>query len=165
MTSFDLDWVFLVSELFLYNFCQNVPNFIPGAIFGKNVENYKISCSGNGNPAPKMKKNMKMMPIPVDFRMSRLFRFIPFYSAFILPWGHVRSRELSRYFWPYFTWLTSDWIFKMFNSCIFEKKSLKTKLKNYKTELNSLRRGLIRSRTFENTQHRSFLFRDLFQKF
>ena len=43
-------------------------------------------------PAPKMKKNMKMMPIPVDFRMSRLFRFIPFYSAFILQMG---SREVT----------------------------------------------------------------------
>ena len=92
--------------------------------------------------APKMKKNMKMMPIPVDFRMSRLFRFIPF----IRLQGHVRSREPLL---TLFHVIDVGFNFGNVQFLHFWEKSLKMKLKNYKTELNSLRRGLIRSRTFK----------------
>lgn len=92
--------------------------------------------------APKMKKNMKLMPIPVDFRMSRLFRFIPF----IRLQGHVRSREPLL---TLFHVIDVGFNFGNVQFLHFWEKSLKMKLKNYKTELNSLRRGLIRSRTFK----------------
>ena len=78
----------------------------------------------------------------VDFRMSRLFRFIPF----IRLQGHVRSREPLL---TLFHVIDVGFNFGNVQFLHFWEKSLKMKLKNYKTELNSLRRGLIRSRTFK----------------
>ena len=99
----------------LINLCQNVPDFIPGAIFGKNVEkNYKISCSGNGNPPQRWRKTWKWCQFLLIFEChdcSVSFRSF----ACRVTWGHVN------HFWPYFTWLTSDSILEMFNFCIFEK--------------------------------------------
>ena len=156
---------FLVSE-FYFLFLSKCTEFYSRCYFWQKCKKIiKSHVPETGIPPQRWRKTWKWCQFLLIFEChgcSVSFRSI---RRSFCKWGHVRSRELSRYFWPYFTWLTSDSIFKMFNFCIFEKNSAKTKLKNYKTELNSLRRGLIRSRTFENTQHRSFLFRDLFQKF
>ena len=89
--------------------------FIPGAIFGKNVEqNYKISCSGNGNPPQRWRKTWNWCQFLLIFEChdcSVSFRSF----ACRVTWGHVN------HFWPYFTWLTSDSILEMFNFCVFEK--------------------------------------------
>ena len=164
MTPSELFW--FQNSIFHFSILSKCTEFYSRCYFWQKCKKIiKSHVPETGIPPQRWRKTWKWCQFLLIFEChdcSVSFRSI---RRSFCKWGHVRSRELSRYFWPYFTWLTSDSIFKMFNFCIFEKNSAKTKLKNYKTELNSLRRGLIRSRTFENTQHRSFLFRDLFQKF
>ena len=93
----------------LINLCQNVPDFIPGAIFGKNVEkNYKISCSGNGNPPQRWRKTWKWCQFLLIFEChdcSVSFR------SFALG-----SREV--------TWTTSDLISRDWRRIQFWKCSI-----------------------------------------
>ena len=127
----------------LIDWCQIVPDFIPGAIFGKNVEKIIKSHVPETGIRPKdEEKHENDANSEVDFRMSRLFRFIPF----IRLQGHVRSREPLL---TLFHVIDVGFNFGNVQFLHFWEKSLKMKLKNYKTELNSLRRGLIRSRTFK----------------
>ena len=128
--------------------------FIPGAIFGKNVK--KIIKSHVPETAPRPKDEEKHENDANSCWFSNV-TIVPFHSVHSALFAS-RSRGVT---WTTSDLISRDWRRIQFWKCsilAFWENSLKTKLKNYKTELNSLRRGLIRSETFKNTQNGSFRF-------
>lgn len=94
----------------LIDWCQIVPDFIPGAIFGKNIKkNYKISCSGNGNPPQRWRKTWKWCQFRSWFSNVTI---VPFHSVHSL----AGSREV--------TWTTSDLISRDWRRIQFWKCSI-----------------------------------------
>ena len=119
--------------------------FIPGAIFGKNVR--KIIKSHVPETAPRPKDEEKHENDANSCWFSNV-TIVPFHSVHSALFAS-RSRGVT---WTTSDLISRDWRRIQFWKCsilAFWENSLKTKLKNYKTELNSLRRGLIRSRTLK----------------
>ena len=146
LTPNDIFWT--TGFLWLSEFDQFMPKrtgFYSRCYFWQKCKkNYKISCSGNGSPPQRWRKTWKWCQFLLIFEChdcSVSFRSFGLFAS--------RSRGVT---WTTSDLISRDWRRIQFWKCsilAFWENSLKTKLKNYKTELNSLRRGLIRSRTLK----------------